>query len=168
MMSNLINKTMKGFTLVEMIISTSILSILMLVLSNAFGSLIDVQLSSSAKSSVDQDGRYIILKLSRNVQDASAIVGPASPGSSISATLKSAIDSLNYTYSLNGGNLQVVSNGAPINLNSYDTTISNLNFIRSGVGDNTDTLQVKFTVTSKTVLKGLPQIKTYQTTLSLQ
>lgn len=166
-MSNLINKTMKGFTLVEMIISTSILSILMLVLSNAFGSLIDIQLSSSAKSSVDQDGRYIMLKLSRNVQDASAIVGPASPGSSISATLKSAVDSLNYTYSLNSGNLQVVSNGTPINLNSYDTTISNLNFIRSGVGDNTDTLQVKFTVTSKTLLKGQPQIKTYQTTLSL-
>jgi prepilin-type N-terminal cleavage/methylation domain-containing protein len=162
------NKKLKGFTLIEMIISTAILSVLILVLSNAFGSLVDVQLESSAKSSVDQDGRYILSKLSRNVQDASAIVSPSAPGTSSSFTIKSSIDSLNYTYSVNNGNLQVVSSGAPINLNSYDTSISNMSFTRVGVGDNTDTLQVKFTIISKTLSNGAPKTKDYQTTLSLQ
>lgn len=161
-------KTMKGFTIIEMIISISILSILLVILSSAFGSIIEVQLSSTSKSSIDQDGRYIMAKLARNIQNSSSIISPASPGTSTSATLKNSFDSLSYTYSVSNGNLQVASSGATLNLNSIDTSISNTTFTRVGVGDVTDTLQVKFTITSKTVLKGMPRTKSYQTTFSLE
>lgn len=157
-----------GFTLIEMVLSLGILSILLAVLSGIFGSIIDTQLSSKVLSSVDQDGRFILAKLNNNMLNSSAIVSPSSPGSSNSAVLKKSSDSLNYTYSLNNGDLQVSSSGGTLNLNSVDSNISNVTFTRIGLGDSNDTLQIKFTVNSKTVLKGQPNTQTFQTTLGLQ
>lgn len=157
-----------GFTLVEMILSLGILSILIGVLSGIFGSIIDTQLSSKALSSVDQDGRYIIAKLNYNMLNSSSIVSPAVPGSSTSAVLKNSADSVDYTYSLNNGNLLVSSTAGSVSLNSIDTTISDLTFKRVGLGDMNDTLQINFTVNSKTVLRGQPNKQTFQTTFGLQ
>lgn len=167
-MQQAVKDKQKGFTMIEMVVSLGILTILVGILSNLFGSIIDVQLSSKSTSSIDQDGRYIMAKLNYNMGNASSIIGPATPGSSASAIVKNSTDSINYTYNLNGGDLEMASSGATLKLNSADSSISDLIFTRVGIGGSSDTLQVKFTITSKTVLKGRPQIQTYQTTFGLQ
>lgn len=156
----------KGFTLVELIMSIGILAILLTILTNAFGSILDVQLDSVATSVVDQDGRYMLAKLIHDTQNASAILQPA-VGSS-SAILQITMNSQNYTYSLNNGNFQITDNTGTENLNSTDTAVSGLTFQRIGIGNIYDTVRTSFVLTSRSVLRGVPETKTYQTTLGLQ
>ncbi|HSW48291.1 MAG TPA: prepilin-type N-terminal cleavage/methylation domain-containing protein, partial [Candidatus Saccharimonadales bacterium] len=138
----------RGFTLVELLMSIGIMLVLMSVMTGVFGSTIDTTLDSSATSGVDQDGKFIIARLAYDMQRASQIVTPAAPGSTTSPTLTIAINSVNYTYSLSGSDLILTDDTGPNNLNSNSTQVSNLTFQRLGIGNMTDTVQVKFKLSS--------------------
>src|ERR1035437_6940241 len=101
----------------------SILSMLILVLSNVFSSIIDSQVESKAYSAVDMDGRYILAKLAYDFQSADSLhdslVIPA-PGAS-GNTLKININSVDYIYNSTGSaNFQLAQNvgSIPDQLNS--------------------------------------------------
>src|SRR5476651_71820 len=99
----------KGFTLIELVLYIGILTILLTLMSSIFTSILDVQLESTATSSVNQDGRYLLSKLLYDVKSSSAIVVPSNPGT-VSGTMQLTINSINYTYSASSsGNLQVVN-----------------------------------------------------------
>lgn len=164
--TSILGSNEKGFTLVELIMSIGILAILLTILTNAFGSILDVQLDSVATSVVDQDGRYVLAKLVHDTQNASAISQPA-VGSS-SGILQITVNSQNYTYGSNSGNFQITDNTSTENLNSTDTAVSGLTFQRIGTGNIYDTVRMSFVLTSRSVLRGVPETKTYQTTLGLQ
>lgn len=158
----------KGFTLIELTIYMGILALLISVLSSILGSIVDVQLQSKANSSVDQDERYLLAKFSHDMAASSATLIPANPGDQ-SSTLQLTINSINYTYSLDSNNnLQIVNditNQTDV-LNSYDTSVSNLLFTRIGSGDSNDTIEVSYTLTSRTKdTSGQQETKSYQTTL---
>lgn len=154
----------KGFTLVELLMYMGLLSILIGILSTIFVSIIDVQLDSRATSNVDQDGRYILARLAHEVQSSSSILAPTI--GSPSGTLQLRINSIDYTYSLSNGNLQIASASATNNLNSSNTSISQVTFLRVGDGDNDDTIRLNFTVTS-TTQSANNETRSYQTTLGL-
>lgn len=141
--------------------------ILIGVLTTVFGQILDVQLESKATSSVDQNGRYLLARLTHDLQSASAIVTPATPGQQ-SDTLQITVNSIDYIYSLDSsGNVLLTQNSISNQLNSQSVTISALSFTRIGNGDSNDTVRVGFTVTTKTrQAKGLEQ-KSFQTTLGL-
>ena len=164
----------KGFTLTELILYMGLLIILIVILSRLFSSILDVQLESQSSSSVDLDGKYILNKLiydMRSMQTTAptndTIVTPASPGLS-GSTLTFKVNSVNYAYTQNNGNLSLANNNGSNNLNSTDTTISNLQFTRIGTGTSTDTIRVNFTLTSKITRKPGPESRTFQTTISSQ
>ena len=155
-----------GFTLVELLVYVGVLSLLLMALSNVFGIIVDTQLESRSIADVDQDGRYIIARLIYDTHQASTIITPSSPGSQ-SATLQISVNSINYTYSLNNGNLELTNNQGTDQLNSASTTVSGLSFTRIGNGDNTDTIRANFTVTSTTQRNAGPEVRTFQTTFGL-
>lgn len=162
-------KLNKGFTLIELIMSMGIMAILIGVMTGIFGSTIDASLDSQATSGVDQDGRFIVARLAYDMQRASQIVTPAVPGSTTNPSLTIKINSIDYTYSLSGsGNLQLTDNTGPNNLNSNTTQVSNLTFQRLGIGDTTDTVQVKFKLTSRIRETKGSETKDFQTTLGIQ
>lgn len=154
-----------GFTILELTISMGILMVLIGVLTTVFGQILDVQLESQATSSVDQNGRFIMARLTRDVQSSSAIVTPDDPGDQTD-TLQITVNSVNYVYTLDSnGNLLLTQNSESDHLNSEAVTISGLSFTRIGNDDANDTLRVAFTVTTKTQqARGLEQ-KSFQTTL---
>lgn len=159
----------KGFTLIELVIYMGILSILMSVLTGLFGAIIDVQLESESRSSVDQDGRYILSRLAHDMRSADAIVIPANPGDLPSDTLQITINSVDYIYSLDfGGNLQVENNLGITLLNSFDTQVSDLTFTRIGTGGSNDTVRIDYTITSEIQRPSGPESQSFQTTLGLQ
>lgn len=163
-------KACKGFTFIELIVYMGILTILLTVLSSIFTSILNVQFESTATSSVNQDGRYLLSKLLYDVKSSSAILVPANPGT-VSSTMQVTINSINYTYSASSsGNLQVVNNstGETNVLNSYDTSISGLTFTRIGNGGSSDTMRVAYTVTSRTKENSGYETKSFQTTLGSQ
>src|SRR5664279_2189876 len=99
-MIKIVKKLNKGFTLIEFLIFMSVLSTLLLVLTNVFSSILDSQLESKAYSSVDMDGRYILAKLAYDFQNADSyhdsILLPAAGVSG--STLKININSVDYIY----------------------------------------------------------------------
>lgn len=157
----------RGFTLIELVLYMGILVMLLAVLSSIFSAIVDVQLNSSSLSSVDQDGNYLLGKFTYDVASSSAILTPASPGNQTS-TLQLTINSINYTYSLNGSNnLQVVNNSTSQTdvLNSYNTSVSGLTFTRIGSGGNSDTVQVSYAIRSRIKERGGYETKSFTTTL---
>lgn len=159
-----------GFTLVELLVYMGVLTILVSILSSLFKSIADVELSSKATSSVDQDSRFIISRLIHDMQTATAIVTPNSAGAT-SNTLQITVNSVNYTYSSVSGSLKFDNPNYPGEtnyLNSIDTILTNLSFTRIGSGDNKDTIQVNFTLKSVSKQNGGAEQRSYQTTLGLE
>ena len=163
-----IEKVMRGFTLIELLIYMGLLSIILVVLSQIFGSILDAHLESQASSSVHRDGRFILSKLTYDVHRANSIVLPASLGAS-STSLQLDISGIN-TYSLNNGNLELTNSLGTNNLNSGDTTVSNLNFTRIGnsAANAKNTVRITYTITSKIVRPKGMETKDFQTTIGIR
>ncbi len=156
----------RGFTLIELIIYGGMLSILLGVFVTLFGSIVDAQLDSQATSSVQQDGQYIVTKLSHDIMNASSISSPSSLGSN-SASLQISIDSTPYTYSLDANNNLIITTSSGSNqLNSYATEISNLSFVRRGNVGGKNSVTFSFTVTGKTQRVSGPETVSYTSTAS--
>lgn len=152
-----------GFTLVEFLMYAGIFTILLLVLTQIFTSILDVQLESGATSSVEQDGRYILARLTWDIHLAQDITMPSDYGVP-NSSLKLITNSLESTYSLSNGSLFL---GAEV-LNSEETIASNLNVTRLKNNYGKDSLTIAFTLTSKTVRKGGPEIRNFKTTIGLR
>jgi type II secretory pathway pseudopilin PulG len=159
------NINQKGFSLVELLIYMGVLAVLIGVMSTLLGNIFDVQLDSSSSSSVDQDSRFIQGRMMYDMQRASSITLPAAgaPG----PMLQIIVNSVNYTYSLNGTNLQLNDGTTTSQLNSTDTSISGLSFQHLGSGTSNDTVRVNYTVTSKVQEHSGTESRAIQTTLGL-
>lgn len=165
------NKSMKrklqrGVTMIELLMYMGLLSILIGVLSTLFVTILETQTESSTTSTVDQDSRYILARMNYDMHHAQQIILPSTPGQS-ATTLQIRINSVDYTYSLNSGNLQLTVSSQAANLNSSLSTISNVSFQRIGDGDTDDTIRFNFTVTSKRQLPSGPETRSFQTTYGL-
>jgi Tfp pilus assembly protein PilW len=161
-------KIKAGFTQIELILSMGILMILISVLTTLFGQILDVQLESKSTSSIDQNGRFIMARLTRDMQSAQSISIPATAGAQTN-TLQIKVNSIDYIYSVsNSGNLVLTNNTGTNVLNSEAASVSGMTFKRVGTGTSNDTIQIGFTVSTRVrKVAGFEQ-KTFQTTLGLQ
>jgi len=158
----------RGFTLIEIIIYMALLSIFLLTLTDIFVSILDVQLESDATSAVEQDGRFILARMSYDIPRASDINIPPQIGQTRSNLIMTIAGVTTYEYKENGGNLQLINDFGTNNLNSSESTISNLSFQRianSAVPGTKDTIKIQFTITSKTVRTSGPETRIFQTTV---
>ena len=156
-----------GFTLIEMIIYMFFLSILLLVLTEVFISTLNVQLESQASSSVNEDSRFSLSRLTYDLHRAENIVVPTNLGEN-TTTLQITIEGVDYIYRINSTDLVLTNNNGSHKLNSFDTTISNFSVRRLGNVNGKHNLQIKFTVSSKTLRQGGVEVKNLQTTLGLR
>ncbi len=162
-----LRKRRGGFTLVELSVYFAIFSILLLILTSIFASSLESQIESESLSSAEQDGRFLLLRLSKDIQRAQDILSPSSIGSS-SSMLELSIGSENYIYKLASQNLILEKNAEQNKLNNFNTTISNLNFLRLGNIGGKNTLTVSFTIESKTMLENRRETKNFKTTVGLR
>ena len=161
-------KSGAGFTLIEIIIYMALLSIFLLTLTDIFTSILDVQLESDATSAVEQDGRYILARMAYDIPRATDISTPPQIGQTRSNLIMTIAGVTTYEYAENGGNLQLINDLGTNNLNSSESTLSNLSFQRianSAVPGTKDTIKIQFTITSKTTRTGGPETKIFQTTI---
>ena len=156
-----------GFTLVELLLYMGILSLLLLVITNVFVSVLDVQLESQAQSGVVTDSQYILSRLDYDIQRAENITIPEQLGD-VSSILNLSIDGINYTYELNNTDLEINDGVSTNKLNSNETNVSNLEFKRTGNATEGATVKIDFTLTSKTKRNNIYESKTIQTSLGLR
>lgn len=160
----------KGVTIVELMLYMAILSVLLTILTSVFVSALDVQSESTATSSVEQDGNYILARLAYDVHKAQSINIPASYGLPSSNSFQIVINGVSYTYSIDvNNNLVLTDDLGTNNLNNYDSKVSNFSVQRLGnPGGIEDTLKISFTVTSKVQRASGYEMKNFATNLSLR
>ena len=157
-----------GMTLVELILYMGLLSIFLIVLTSLFSQIISVHLESKSVSSVEEDGRYLLNRLTYDIRRASNITTPVNIGDS-GSTLALVIDGSTYTYSQNETDLQLVSPAGTDIINSIDSQISNLDFQRIGNVSGKNTIVVSFTITSAIQKMGNEaETKNIQTTIGIR
>src|SRR3989344_6053875 len=113
------SKFNSGFTLVEMVIYTGLLSVLLLVLTGIFVSILDVKSASETSSAITQDSRFILARFAHDIARSSSINGPVLGGEG--STLEMDIDGDTYTYSLINGELRLTDNFGTSSVNSSET-----------------------------------------------
>src|SRR6266568_6925831 len=92
-------KNSRGSTLIEMLLYMGIFAILLVVLTQIFSAIIDVQLESESTSVVSQDAKFLLARLNYDIQQSQNVLIPSSLGSQAS-TLQITSASTNYTYGL--------------------------------------------------------------------
>lgn len=154
-------------TLVELLLYMGLMSILLVVVTDMLVGIANIKLESDSVSSVEQDGTYILNRISYDVYRAEAIAMPEVVGSS-SGTLELDIGINKYTYSTSMDNLLLATSDGAYNLNSNRTTISNVSFTKYGVPGGQETIKIMFTVTSIAEKNSGKESRNFVTTLGLR
>jgi hypothetical protein len=155
----------KGFTLVEMILYTSMLTVFLIVLTGIFIASLDVKSESETASDINQDGRFILSRIIYDIHRAESISVPQNIGNT-SSTLTAVINGINYIYSQNNNNLELTNNLGTDQLNGFDTQISGFTVKRIGNIGGRNSFVINYSVTSKTLRNGQTESKTFQTTIA--
>ena len=94
----------KGFTMVELLLYMSLLTILLIVLTTLFVQILDVRLESEADSSTSSEGQFIMSRLAYDIGRADAVLIPTVLGDQTNS-LQLTISGINYNYVINSNNL---------------------------------------------------------------
>lgn len=164
-----LRNSQKGVTVVELLLYMAILSALLTILTSVFVSALDVQSESNATSSVEQDGNYIIARLTYDIHRAQDINIPSSNGATAN-NFQIVIDGTNYTYNVDGNNNLILTNNLGVNnLNNYGSSVSTFLVQRLGnIGGVENTLKINFTITGRTRRISGVETKDFETNLSLR
>jgi len=115
--------------MVELLMVMGIMSILVVILSEVFGSILTMKLRSQATTAVAQDSRYVISRLAYDISRATDITNGSGN------TLGLVINGAAYTYSLQASTLVLSIDGGSVQaLTGVRTKINSLSFTRTDVG----------------------------------
>jgi prepilin-type N-terminal cleavage/methylation domain-containing protein len=153
----------KGFTLVELLIYMALVSIFLLVLLDVFTTTLNSKLSSESTSAISYDSRYILSKLSYDVNNADSVISPALGATGTSLQLTSG--GVTSIYAITGGNLVKTVGGVSMSLNGTNTQLDSISFKNLGNAGGKPTIQVVYTVRSKIVVWGGTQTQVINTTV---
>lgn len=156
-----------GFTLIEMVVYMGIMSLLLIVFIDMFAQLVNKQLETEGSSAVQQDANYLLSRLSYDFGRATSISLPATLGSP-SATLRLLMESGPRDFYASSSGLVATSSGSLNQLNSANSTISNLTFQRLGIGNNWDVIQIKGDIISKAKKQSGYEVTHFSTTLGIR
>lgn len=162
----------KGFTLIELLVFMGVFSIIIVILTQVYVSFLDAQREMEATSYVEQDGSFILARLAYDVGRAKSIDIPVNPGdqtSNLQLTIDESGVNRIFAYSLASNNLMLTDYISAEQLNNFNTTVSNLSVKRIGNSGGKNSLNIGFTLTSRTIKAGgSPEIKNYQVTAGLR
>lgn len=119
----------KGFTLIEILLYVSLVSIIIFTIATFFRTLIQVQTRNEVTQEVDTYGNQLMSLITKAISDSTNIVTPVA-GSSQSRIELSRIDPQRSPtiIELNAGNITISEGGNNINLNSDRVIIQELTF----------------------------------------
>lgn len=163
-----------GFTIIELVIYLGLLGIFLVIMTNLFVATLNVRLESQNQSALQQDGRYLIQRLTYDLRRANQINLPllGEQTNSLDLLINDNLVDKHFIYNLNNQNLILNINDEELALNSKDTQVTDLVFYRLGNSDinpqSKDTVQIKFTLRSTIIKDSGQEIKSYQTTVNLR
>lgn len=156
-------KVSGGYTLIELLLFMGLMSFMLVFMTDILTTILDTRRESESTSAVEQDGNYLLNRFSYDIAQASSINTPAAAGAS-SPTLDITINSISNVYGLSNNNVELTNNSGTDVLNGFNTTVSGLNFTHIAL----NTVQLVFTITSKTLRANGPEVRNYQTTIGIR
>ncbi len=164
-------KFQKGFTIVELLLYMGIFSILLVVLLDLLTAILGVHTESQSTSAVDQDGNYIMTKLTYDIHR-SATITPSTLGSP-SNSMEFTGTGFDETFSIDGSNNLIVTDNTVTphvnyQLNGPNTTAS-ISFTPYGNTGGKASVKVALTLTSRITQKGgIVQSQAFSTTVGMR
>lgn len=153
------SKNNKGITLVELLIYIGLSTIILVVLSELFMSVLDESIKNQSYSTVQHDGRYIMARLRYQVNNSDSISQPAALGVQDSELVATSAGRTYRFYAAN--NLFYLNDGTGDYLmSSLDSKITDVVFTRLGNSGGKDVIDISFRVTA-----GEPNTQLYESTL---
>jgi type II secretory pathway pseudopilin PulG len=142
------NKKMSAFTLVEILLYISIVSVMMGVISIFMFSILQSQAKFKTISEVDQQGIQVAQIISQAIRNSNGITAPIQGNSGSSLTLGFADSAKNPTvFNSNGNNLQIKEGtDAIIPLTNSKVSISGLSFSNLSLTNTPGTVKFQFTI----------------------
>ena len=145
LMSKALNRNPLGFTLIELILYMSIVSIIIGALVPFAWNIIEGSSKSSVQQEVSSQARFVSEKIKYEIRNASSINSPAAGASAATLNLNSSPTTI---IDLSSGKVRISKDGGSsyVNLNSNDTLVSGLTFTSYTSSDN-KTKHIQFTFT---------------------
>ncbi len=164
-----LNTTRQGFSLLELIIYTAILSVMMVVISNTFIGLLKGRGQAEARNEVNSAIRFATEQIRQDIKGASAVVTPTTSGS----TLQMTVGVTPVTYDVLLGQLRRNDNGTIATTTSANIIVSTPIFTRlenrNATFDTTTTsVQVEMTFRYNSPSSGWTYSADLRTTISLR
>lgn len=164
----------KGFTLIDLAIYSGLLGILLVILSELFISIVQLQLSSGAQGAVEQNGAYILSRTTFDLRRATRVALPllGETTATLSASIADGGIEVPYRYELENHNLILTVGSETSQLNSADTEVADFTVTKVGNSGQLitarDTIIVGFTIKSKGVTSSGQKERQYRTAVSLR
>lgn len=173
-MNRPIRNNNKGFTLIELTIYSGLLGILLVILSEFFVTIMNLQLKLTSTSTIEQDGQYILARSTYDVRRASTIQSPlvGATGASFTMTVNEDGTDKTYQYDVQNENLTLTIDTQSTQLNSDKLVVSDFSVSRIGnsgsIAGAKDSLQLLFSLAPKATPSGGSSTEQFGTTISLR
>lgn len=159
-------KSQKGFSLIETIVYFTLLSIILLLLTDLFLRLSESFLESRSKGQIEIEGERAIRRMVYDIRRTDSIVNPLNPGD-VSPTLELDINGITHTYSLNNSTIQL-DDGGVNSLTSNTVSVQQLTFTNISTASVKPTIKINLSLESTTTTKTGVESKDFETVVSLR
>lgn len=137
----------KGTTIVELLIYLGLSTVLLLLLSQFFVSILDESMETQSYSAVQNDGRYIMARLKYEINNADTVTLPVNIGDS-SDSLEISVGGVTTSYYANDGKFYYYNGTSEVLMSSLDSVISNVSFTKRGNVSGKNVIEMVYTVSS--------------------
>lgn len=165
----------RGFTLIELLLYMGLTSIFIVVFSQVLLAVIGLRLESRQTSDVQQDARFIVARLTRDIRRASDIQLPllGQTQQSVVLTVPEESGDVVYSYALLGDELALVEGSASaVRLHSDTTRITGFSVQRAGnsgdIPNARDTLRIVLQVSGTDDVASIDQSIEMTTSIGLR
>ena len=159
-------KSQKGFSLIETIVYFTLLSIILLLLTDLFLTLSESFLESRSKGQIEIEGERTIRRLIYDIRRTDSLITPPNPGD-VSTTLEIDINGITHIYSLNGATIEL-DDGQINSLSSNTVAVQQLTFTNISTAATRPTIKINFSLDSTTPTKAGVESKDFETVVSLR
>lgn len=142
-------QTNKGFTLVELLLYVSIVSIMILTVSAFLPLFMQSRVKNQTISDVEQQGTALMQIITQTTRNAQSITSPTTGTSASSATFDVVTAGVDPTiFDLSGGAIRITEGaGSPVSLTNSRVTASGLTFQNLSRTSTPGIIRVQFTLT---------------------
>lgn len=134
----------KGVTIVELLIYLGLSTVMLVILSQLFVSILDESVKTQNYSAVQTDGRYILGRLKTQLNNADAVTIPADLGET-SDSLVLAVSGVAHTYYIANNKLYLSDGTGDYLVSHVDTNITDIAFTRTGNAVGKPVILIEFT-----------------------